>query len=118
MNVFQSIPAMHPVRRTALADTYAEIRRAALDLAAPLSAEDCQVQSMPDASPTKWHLAHTTWFFETFLLEPHEPDFKPFDPGFRVLFNSYYQYCCHLMALRPCFSKRCGVWHCLQKRRT
>ena len=91
MNVFQSIPAMHPVRRTALADTYAEIRRAALDLAAPLSAEDCQVQSMPDASPTKWHLAHTTWFFETFLLEPHEPDFKPFDPGFRVLFNSYYQ---------------------------
>jgi hypothetical protein len=46
---------------------------------------------MPDASPTKWHLAHTTWFFETFMLERHEPDFQPFDPGYRVLFNSYYQ---------------------------
>src|ERR1700736_4940 len=60
-------------------------------LAAPLSAEDCQVQSMPDASPTKWHLAHVTWFFETFVLERFEAGFAPFDPTFRVLFNSYYQ---------------------------
>ena len=60
-------------------------------LAAPLSAEDCQVQSMPDASPTKWHLAHITWFFETFMLERYEPGFRAVRPGFRVLFNSYYQ---------------------------
>ena len=75
----------------ALAQRYESIRGASLALAAPLSPEDCQVQSMPDASPTKWHLAHITWFFETFILERFEPDFRPFDPGFRVLFNSYYQ---------------------------
>ncbi len=74
-----------------LAAAYAAIRQATLDLAAPLSAEDCQVQSMADASPTKWHLAHITWFFETFVLEPNEPGFQAFDPSFRVLFNSYYQ---------------------------
>ena len=56
----------------------------------PLSAEDCQIQSMLDASPAKWHLAHLTWFFETFVLERFEPQFKPFDASFRVLFNSYY----------------------------
>ena len=61
-----------------------------LHLAEPLSAEDCCAQSMPDASPVKWHLAHTTWFFETFILEPREPGFAPFHPAFRVLFNSYY----------------------------
>ncbi len=74
-----------------LAERYATIRQAMLDLVEPLSAEDCQVQSMPDASPAKWHLAHVTWFFETFVLEPCEPGFAPFDPAFRVLFNSYYQ---------------------------
>jgi len=74
-----------------LAQAYESIRGASLALAAPLSPEDCQVQSMPDASPTKWHLAHITWFFETFILERFEPDFRPFNPGFRVLFNSYYQ---------------------------
>ena len=79
-------PALSP-----LAQSYASVRRASLTLAAPLSAEDCCVQSMPDASPVKWHLAHTTWFFETFVLEPHEPGFAPFHPAFRVLFNSYYQ---------------------------
>jgi cytochrome bd-type quinol oxidase subunit 1 len=82
-----------PARSTAtgLAARYAEVRQATLDLAAPLTPEDCQVQSMPDASPTKWHLAHITWFFETFILERFEAGFQPFDPGFRVLFNSYYQ---------------------------
>ena len=70
---------------------YLAVRQATVALAAPLSAEDCQVQSMPDASPTKWHLAHVSWFFETFVLERFEPDFRPFDPRFRVLFNSYYQ---------------------------
>ncbi len=72
-------------------ERYATVRQASLRLAAPLSAEDCQVQSMPDASPTKWHLAHITWFFETFILERFEQAFRPFDPAFRDLFNSYYQ---------------------------
>lgn len=75
---------------SALAETYRRLRQRTLVLASPLSAEDCCVQSMPDASPTKWHLGHTTWFFETFVLERWEPAFKPFDPAFRVLFNSYY----------------------------
>jgi len=74
-----------------LALSFADIRQATLALAGPLSPEDCQVQSMPDASPTKWHLAHITWFFETFILERFEPAFKPFDAAYRVLFNSYYQ---------------------------
>ncbi|WP_439589821.1 ergothioneine biosynthesis protein EgtB [Hydrogenophaga sp.] len=78
--------APHP-----LATHYTEVRARSRALAAPLSAEDCQAQSMPDASPVKWHLAHVTWFFETFVLEVFEPDFKPFNPAFRVLFNSYYQ---------------------------
>jgi ergothioneine biosynthesis protein EgtB len=59
-------------------------------LAQPLSAEDCALQSMPDASPVKWHLAHTTWFFETFVLEAAIPGYRPFHPQFRSLFNSYY----------------------------
>lgn len=75
---------------SALAESYRAVRERSTALASPLSAEDCCVQSMPDASPTKWHLAHTTWFFETFVLERWEPNFKPFDPAFRVLFNSYY----------------------------
>src|SRR3982750_691011 len=74
-----------------LGNRYAQVREPSLALAAPLSPEDCQDQSKPDASPTKWHLAHVTWFFETFLLERFEPGFVPFDPAFRVLFNSYYQ---------------------------
>ena len=73
-----------------MAQTYRSVREHSLALAAPLSAEDCCVQSMPDASPVKWHLGHTSWFFETFVLERLEPHFKPFDPAFRVLFNSYY----------------------------
>ena len=85
-------PKRHPSPRpSTLADRYASVRQASLGLAAPLSPEDCQVQSMPDASPTKWHLAHVTWFFETFILERFEPDFRAFDPSFRVLFNSYYK---------------------------
>src|SRR5262245_14667174 len=73
-----------------LAESYHEVRAASEALCAPLSAEDCALQSMPDASPVKWHLAHTTWFFETFLLERFKRSYAPFDPAFRVLFNSYY----------------------------
>ena len=77
-------------RDDALATEFARVRAATLALATPLTPEDCQVQSMPDASPTKWHLAHVTWFFETFVLERFEPRFRPFDAAFRTLFNSYY----------------------------
>ena len=90
--MIKATPKPRPAPRpSALADRYAAIRQASLTLATPLTAEDCQVQSMADASPTKWHLAHVTWFFETFLLERFEPGFRPFDPAFRVLFNSYYK---------------------------
>jgi len=65
--------------RAALAARLAAVRDRTVDLASPLSAEDRQVQSMADASPTKWHLAHTTWFFETFVLGPHMPGFACFD---------------------------------------
>ena len=71
-------------------ERYRTIRGASAAIAEPLSAEDACVQSMPDASPTKWHLGHTTWFFETFVLAPRDPDYRAFDPSFAVLFNSYY----------------------------
>jgi len=76
--------------RPALAFAFEHVRQRSVHLAEPLSPEDCCAQSMPDASPVKWHLAHTTWFFETFILEPREQGFQPFHPAFRVLFNSYY----------------------------
>ncbi len=69
---------------------YRDVRGMTEHLAAPLSPEDCQVQSMPDASPVKWHLAHTSWFFETFLLGPSLEGYEVFHPSFCYLFNSYY----------------------------
>src|SRR3954465_1462717 len=69
---------------------YAQVRRQSEALAAPLSAEDCAVQSMPDASPVKWHLAHTSWFFESMILS-QRPSSPPFDARFSYLFNSYYE---------------------------
>lgn len=71
--------------------TVDRVRELTEELAAPLSPEDQTVQSMPDVSPTKWHRAHTTWFFETFVLEPHLPGYRPFDDEFAYLFNSYYE---------------------------
>jgi ergothioneine biosynthesis protein EgtB len=76
--------------QSTLRQRFNAVRRRSVSLSEPLSEEDCCVQSMPDASPVKWHLAHTTWFFETFLLEPHEQGFAPHHPAFRMLYNSYY----------------------------
>ena len=76
---------------SALLRRYRAVRARTLALAAPLSAEDCALQSMPDASPVKWHLAHTTWFFETFVVTAVQDDYRTPDPAYRVLFNSYYQ---------------------------
>jgi ergothioneine biosynthesis protein EgtB len=75
---------------TSLGQAYAQVRAYSEALARPLSAEDCQLQSMPDASPVKWHLAHTSWFFETVILA-NRPGYRPFDPRFAYLFNSYYE---------------------------
>ena len=78
-------------RRAGLAERYLSVRELTERLADPLSAEDQCIQSMPDVSPTKWHRAHVTWFFETFVLNPHVPDYEEFDSAFGFLFNSYYE---------------------------
>jgi ergothioneine biosynthesis protein EgtB len=74
----------------ALRAAFDAVRKHTVTLSETLSEEDCCAQSMPDASPVKWHMAHTTWFFETFILERFEPGFQPHHPAFRMLFNSYY----------------------------
>jgi ergothioneine biosynthesis protein EgtB len=73
------------------AHAYRAVRSVTERLCEPLIAEDYVLQSMPEASPVKWHLAHATWFFETFVLEPFLPRYRPFHPEFRFLFNSYYE---------------------------
>lgn len=80
-----------PLEREQWAARYNEVRAYTETLAAPLSAEDQTVQSMPDVSPTKWHRAHITWFFENFLLVPHFAGYRVYDPAFGYLFNSYYE---------------------------
>ena len=83
-------PAAAPLTGAALADRFREVREYTERLVEPLSAEDCVVQPMPDASPAKWHLAHTTWFFEAFLLKPYLSKYEVFHPQYGFLFNSYY----------------------------
>jgi ergothioneine biosynthesis protein EgtB len=91
--------ALHSVRTSVsdrglepstLATRFRNIRNYSENLCASLDPEDCVAQSMPDTSPTKWHLAHTTWFFETFVLSEHDPNYTPFHSEFGFLFNSYY----------------------------
>jgi ergothioneine biosynthesis protein EgtB len=77
--------------RAVLLDGYRAVRQLTEKLVEPLTPEDQMLQSMDDASPAKWHRAHTTWFFETFLLQPHQPGYCVFDEHFNYLFNSYYE---------------------------
>jgi ergothioneine biosynthesis protein EgtB len=81
---------MSVVTRTLLAEEFCRVRSQSLALCAPLTPEDMMVQSCAEASPAKWHLAHTTWFFETFILREFRPAYRPFHPDFLWLFNSYY----------------------------
>src|ERR1700755_3701303 len=75
---------------SSLAERFCSVRQQSELLCAPLTPEDMMVQSCAEASPAKWHLAHTTWFFETFILKELSPEYRPFHPDFLWLFNSYY----------------------------
>ena len=87
-----SAPARSPpnIESEPLAAYYGRVRGTTLDLAAPLTPEDQVVQTIPEVSPTKWHLAHVTWFFERFCLLAHDTGYRPFDERYHHLFNSYY----------------------------
>ncbi|WP_425395107.1 ergothioneine biosynthesis protein EgtB [Aeoliella sp.] len=87
---FQACAAPRATSERSLSTQYQRVRQQTDQLCAPLSPEDCVIQSMPDASPVRWHLAHTTWFFETFVLKPAVRNYQPVDPSFEYLFNSYY----------------------------
>src|SRR5580658_9260934 len=84
-------PSSAPFERGELLARFFAVRAETERLAAPLAPEDQVVQSMPDVSPTKWHLAHVTWFFETFILTRFDPAYRVFDPMFHYLFNSCYE---------------------------
>jgi ergothioneine biosynthesis protein EgtB len=77
--------------RQGLIENYRHTRQLSCEICRPLEPEDFIIQAMPDASPPKWHLAHTTWFFETFILLPFQNDYRIFHPQFPILFNSYYE---------------------------
>ena len=87
--LLKDAPSLSPDRARWI-EAFRRVRGETERRAAPLSAEDQAIQSMPDASPTKWHRAHTTWFFETFLIQPNNLGYKVFDERFAFLFNSYY----------------------------
>lgn len=89
----QDIGNLHSSKdtKTKLSITYKKIRSQTKLLADRLTLEDQCVQSMPNASPTKWHLAHTTWFFETFILKIHAKEYEEYNKHFNFLFNSYYE---------------------------
>src|SRR6185312_10031636 len=76
--------------KASFVEQYQSIRRFTEELCAPLATEDYVIQSMPDVSPTKWHLAHTSWFFETFILKSFFKGYREFHPQYNYLFNSYY----------------------------
>lgn len=76
--------------KVSLLDRYTSIRQRSQNICAPLTVEDQILQSMEDASPIKWHLAHTTWFFETFVLKPFKEGYEPLNDAYSYLFNSYY----------------------------
>lgn len=93
----EQLSAIHPElrqnerQRQTIQQQFSAVRQHSESLAAPLTAEDQCIQSMPDASPTKWHLAHTTWFFETLILKTEGTHYQPFNQHFHYLFNSYYE---------------------------
>lgn len=91
MTLTASIPSpSHGSSADPLRERYQQVRRWTVSLTEPLEVEDCVVSSMPDVSPTKWHLAHTSWFFETFVLATHAPQYRSPDARYAFLFNSYY----------------------------
>ena len=91
MNASPAAAAQPPGGRAALYDRFVAVRARTLALTADLAPEDQCVQSMPDASPTKWHLAHTSWVFEAVVLAPHAAGYAAFEPRWHLLFNSYYE---------------------------
>ena len=79
----------HPIQDQSLCERFLQVRNQTEKLCQPLLPEDTVVQPIVDVSPPKWHLAHTSWFFETFLLQPHLPGYQVYHPGYAFLFNSY-----------------------------
>ena len=88
--MFDSVLTRSTSKTESLRSRYIEVRQCSSELAANISEADAQIQAMPDVSPTKWHLAHTTWFFETFILSTFIKNYGVFNPSYNFLFNSYY----------------------------
>ena len=91
MVISDSMPALPDEQRGFWSNAYLDVRQQSEALCAPLTREDHVIQTAPEASPAKWHLAHVSWFFETFLLKAYLPGYRPFHPLFGYLFNSYYE---------------------------